>query len=174
MRAIKVTAGAVLGIIALGALVDGCSDRPSYTAATATPTSTWAPEAQTFYAEHRTMPDVRGWSLKRLNKLFDPVRDTVYVAEKTSAKLLEGKSKVTKQEPAAGTKLVEGQTVKLWITVGTRPSPATLAKQRKAERERERDREQYRERLRKAGIDQDRNSHRDRGESRFCSGRWWC
>ncbi|MBT2232201.1 PASTA domain-containing protein [Nonomuraea sp. NEAU-A123] len=161
MSKIVVTGSAIVGLIALGALVNACDERPrplanAFTTPTATSSPTaLPPEAERFYTEHKTMPNLSGRTLAQLTKLFQPVRDTVLVARTADNTLAVGREKVTKQVPKAGAKLAAGQPVKIWITYGTKRPRST-----------------YRPHV--PGRDGNRDSHRDRGESRFCSRRWYC
>ncbi|MFI7610667.1 PASTA domain-containing protein [Nonomuraea terrae] len=167
MSKLKVAAGAIVGLIAVGALVDACDDPwgrrwQGDSAVTATPTTAASsapalpPDAARFYAKHKTMPNVSGRTLAQLTKLLRPVRDTVLVARTADNTMPVGTEKVTKQLPKAGAKLAAGQQVKIWIRYGTkRPTPAGVT-------------------ARPDVNVPDRDSNRNRGESRFCSGRWWC
>ncbi|MGJ6963601.1 PASTA domain-containing protein [Streptosporangium sp. G11] len=157
---LKILFGAIIGLITLGALPDACAYRmPSLTSVPAIPTTKAAsptpalpPEAARFYAKHKTMPNVSGWTLARVAKLFNPVRDTVLVARTADATMAVGREKVTKQLPKKGARLVAGQTVKIWIRYGTKRPTRKVPTTRP-----------------------DVNvPDRDRGESKFCSRRWWC
>lgn len=167
MRKIMVAGYAIVGLIVLGELVSSCAERPRpqplanvFATPTATAsTPTLPPGAERFYAKHKTMPNLSSRTLTQLTTLFQPVRDTVWVARTADSTLAVGREKVTKQFPKAGAKLAVRQTIKIWISYGTKQPRST-----------------YRPRV----SDQDgnrngnRDTHRNRGESRFCSRRWWC
>ncbi|AWS44504.1 PASTA domain-containing protein [Streptosporangium sp. 'caverna'] len=165
MSKLKILFGAIIALIALGALTDACDDRPRslasvpaipMTTTAASPTPALPPEAARFYAKHKTMPNVSGWTLTRVAKLFNPVQGTVLVATTADAKMAVGQQKVTKQLPKKGARLAAGQTVKIWVRYGTkRPTPKRS--------------------ITRPDVNvPDRDSNRDRGESKFCGRHWWC
>ncbi len=108
-------------------------------------------EQRAFYRKHRKMPRVVGWSESRARKFFMPINAVTDMGWQESSKVPEDRSLVIRQSPKAGKPLRMGQSVELVIgyNFGTTSS--------------------------KGDADVDVNMpNRNRGESRFCRGRWWC
>ncbi|MBB5627272.1 PASTA domain-containing protein [Sphaerisporangium krabiense] len=110
-------------------------------------------EEWTFYKRHRTMPNVVGWSEDRADDLFEPIDATVVSSNRESAKVPVGQNRVIAQAPKPGTRLRIGQKIKLVIgyNYGSTTSGGG-----------------------DGGVDLDVDVDRNKGESRFCSKRWWC
>jgi beta-lactam-binding protein with PASTA domain len=106
-----------------------------------------------FYRKHKTMPKLVGWSEAKADRLFEPVRDVVDSASyKESSRVPVGKNQVIAQSPKPGRPLRIGQQIRLVIGYNYGSSSGT-------------------------GDLPDGNVNLPngrRGESRFCSGKWWC
>ncbi|GII88791.1 hypothetical protein Ssi03_67810 [Sphaerisporangium siamense] len=110
-------------------------------------------EEWTFYKRHRTMPNVVGWSEGRADDLFDPIDAVVVSSNRESAKVPVGQNRVIAQAPKPGTRLRIGQKIKL--VIGYNYSSTTSGGG-------------------DGGVNLDVDVDRNKGESRFCSKRWWC
>lgn len=107
-------------------------------------------EERKFYARHKKMPKVVGWSEEKAGRFFAPIRAVLDTDRRKSAKVPAGKDRVIKQSPKAGKRLKVGQPIKLVIGWNVDFSSST------------------------GDGDVNVKPNRNRGESRFCSRRWWC
>ncbi|MFC4587325.1 PASTA domain-containing protein [Sphaerisporangium corydalis] len=108
-------------------------------------------EEWAWYRKHRKMPNVVGWSETKADGLFDVVDSTVDSASKESTRVAVGKDVVLAQSPKPGRPLRIGQKIKLVIGYNFGMSSGTGD-------------------LPNGNL----NPPNGRGESRFCSHRWWC
>lgn len=107
-------------------------------------------EQRKFYARHKKMPKMVGWSEEKADRFFAPIREVVDSDRRESAKVPADKYLVIKQTPKAGKRLKIGQPIKL--VIGYNPGD-------------------YSSPTGDGDVDV---PNRNRGESRFCSRRWWC
>lgn len=105
-------------------------------------------EELAWYRKHRTMPNVVGWTEDKADQFFKPVSDAVDSSNKESSKVPVGKDMVLAQFPKPGRPVKMGQKIKLVIGYNYGTSSGT--------------------------GDGNINVPNTRGESRFCSRRWWC
>jgi beta-lactam-binding protein with PASTA domain len=103
-----------------------------------------------FYARHKKMPKVVGWSEEKADRFFAPIRDVLDTDRRESKKVPSGKDLVIKQSPKAGKRLKVGQPIKLVIGWNLGDYSSSTGD---------------------GDVDV---PNRNRGESRFCSRRWWC
>ncbi|MFC3544237.1 PASTA domain-containing protein [Nonomuraea ferruginea] len=108
-------------------------------------------EERKFYHRHKKMPKVVGWSDEKVDRFFEPIGEVFETDLRESSKVPIDKRRVIKQSPKAGKRLRVGQQITLVIGYNVADYSSTDY--------------DYGD-----GDLPDRN----RGESRFCSGRWWC